>query len=67
MHYGLMERQMRKIFQEAKRITGDTGVNLMKLLESRLDTVVYRLGFAPTISAARQLVTHSHFLVDGKK
>lgn len=67
MHYGLMERQMWKTFQEAKRITGDTGVNLIRLLECRLDTVVYRLGFAPTISSARQLVTHCHFLVNGKK
>ncbi len=67
MHYGILERQMKKTFKEAKRLPGDTGVNLMRLLECRLDTIVYRLGFAPSIFAARQLVTHCHFLVDGKK
>ena len=65
-HYGLMERQMRKVFAEAKRMGGVTGSNLMMLLESRLDCVVYRLGFANTVPAARQLVTHGHIVVDGK-
>lgn len=67
MHYGLLERQMRKTFKEAQRMGGVTGTNLLLLLESRLDCVVYRLGFAATIAAARQLVNHGHILVDGKK
>jgi len=67
MHYGLLERQMSKTFKEAQRMGGVTGTNLLMLLESRLDCVVYRLGFAPTIAAARQLVTHSHVLINGKK
>lgn len=67
MHYGLLERQMRKTFKEAQRMGGVTGTNLLMLLESRLDCIVYRLGFAPTISAARQLVNHGHILVNGKK
>ena len=68
MYYGgIMERQMRRIFAEAKRMEGNTGSNLMQLLESRLDCVVWRLGFAPTIFAARQLVTHCHVLVNGAK
>ncbi len=66
-HYGLMEKQMRKTFKEAQRMGGVTGTNLLMLLESRLDCVVYRLGFAPTIAAARQLVNHAHILVDAKK
>lgn len=67
MHYGLMERQMRKIFKEAQRMGGVTGTNLLMLLETRVDSIVYRLGFAPTIFAARQLVAHGHILVNGKK
>lgn len=68
MYYGgIMERQMRRIFDNARRQGGNTGINLMVLLESRLDTVVWRLGFANTIFAARQLVNHCHILVDGKK
>ncbi len=67
MHYGLLERQMRKTFKEAQRMGGVTGTNLLMLLESRLDCIVHRLGFAPTITAARQLVNHGHVLVDGKK
>lgn len=66
-HYGLLERQMRKTFTEAQRMGGVTGTNLLLLLESRLDCVVWRIGFAPTISAARQIVVHGHILVDGKK
>jgi small subunit ribosomal protein S4 len=67
MHYGLLERQMRKTFAEAQRMGGVTGTNLLLLLESRLDCVVHRLGFAPTIMAARQLVNHGHIIVNGKK
>jgi len=66
-HYGLLERQMRKTFAEAQRMGGVTGTNLLMLLESRLDSVVFRLGFAPTVWSARQLVNHGHILVDGKK
>lgn len=67
MHYGLLERQMRKTFYEAHRMGGVTGTNLLMLLESRLDCIVYRLGLARTIPAARQLVVHGHILVNGKK
>jgi small subunit ribosomal protein S4 len=67
MHYGLLEKQMRKTFAEAQRMGGVTGTNLLMLLESRLDCVVYRMGFAPSICAARQLVGHGHILVNGKK
>ena len=67
MHYGVLERQMRKTFAEAQRLGGVTGTNLLMLLESRLDCIVYRLGFAPTINAARQLVGHGHIMVNGKK
>jgi small subunit ribosomal protein S4 len=67
MHYGLLERQMRNTFYRAQRMGGVTGTNLLMLLESRLDCVVYRLGFAPSIPAARQLVVHGHVRVDGKK
>lgn len=66
-HYGLLERQMRKTFANAQRMGGVTGTNLLMLLETRLDCIVYRLGFARTIPAARQLVVHAHILVDGKK
>ncbi len=66
-HYGLLEKQMRKTFKEAQRMGGVTGTNLLMLLESRLDCIVFRLGFAPTISAGRQLVNHGHILVNGKK
>ncbi|MFO7974655.1 MAG: 30S ribosomal protein S4 [Candidatus Hydrogenedentota bacterium] len=66
-HYGLLEKQMRRTFSKAQRMGGVTGSNLLLLLESRLDSVVYRLGFARTIHQARQLVTHGHILVDGEK
>lgn len=66
-HYGLLERQLRSVFAEAKRMGGVTDNNLMMLLESRLDTVVYRLGFANTMPAARQVVSHGHVVVDGKR
>lgn len=66
-HYGLMERQMRRTYEKAQRMGGVTGTNLLMLLESRLDTIIYRLGFAATMPAARQIVSHGHILVDGKK
>lgn len=65
-HYGILERQMRRTFEKAQRMGGVTGANLLMLLESRLDTIIYRLGYANTIFAARQLVSHGHVLVDGK-
>ena len=64
--YGLLERQFRKFFQKADKMSGETGLNLLQLLERRLDNVVYKLGFSPTRAAARQLVNHKHFLVNGK-
>src|SRR5690554_3478131 len=65
--YGLSERQFRRVFQEAVRMPGITGENFMILLESRLDNLVYRLGFARSRAGARQLVTHGHITVNGKK
>ena len=65
--YGLSEKQMRSLFDEAKRRQGNTGTNLVMLLEQRLDNVVYRMGFATTRRFARQLVNHCHVLVDGKR
>lgn len=65
--YGLLERQFRGYYEEAQRKTGNTGDILMILLESRLDNVVYRAGYAKTREQARQLVTHGHFQVNGKK
>ena len=67
LNYGLNERQLRTLFRRAAQTKGDTGQNLLQLLESRLDNVVYRAGFAATIPAARQLVTHGHVLVNGRK
>lgn len=64
--YGLLERQFRKTFEEASRLKGVTGENLIKLLESRLDNAVYRLGIAPSRPAARQLVSHKHVTVNGE-
>ncbi len=64
--YGLFERQFRNLFEKANRQKGITGDNLIKLLERRLDNVVYRLGFAPTRVAARQLVSHRHVIVNEK-
>jgi small subunit ribosomal protein S4 len=63
--YGILERQFRNTFDEANRIKGVTGENLIKLLEARLDNTVYRLGIAPSRPAARQLVTHKHITVNG--
>jgi small subunit ribosomal protein S4 len=65
--YGLLERQFQRYFHEAARRTGSTGENLLKLLESRLDNVVYRMGFGSTRAEARQLVTHGSLLVNGKR
>jgi small subunit ribosomal protein S4 len=65
--YGVMEKQFHKYYVEANRRTGKTGENLLQLLEARLDNVIYRAGFARTRKAARQLVVHGHFLVNGKK
>ncbi len=65
--YGVSEKQFRKTFNEASKISGKTGVNFLKLLEVRLDNLVYRLGFASTRAQARQLVNHGHVVVDGKK
>ena len=67
-HYGdLTEKQFRRIFAEAERVRGDTGENLIGLLERRLDAVVYRAKFVPTIFAARQFVNHGHVLVNGRR
>lgn len=65
--YGVLERQFRRYFREAERRSGLTGENLLVLLESRLDNVVYRLGFADSRSQARQLVQHGHFVVNGHR
>src|SRR5438046_2762875 len=64
--YGVLERQFRNYYQEASRRTGSTGETLLKLLESRLDNVVYRMGFASTRSEARQLVSHKAIAVNGE-
>ena len=65
--YGLQETQFRNLFDKAARKSGITGENLLILLETRLDNVVFRLGFAASRKEARQLVTHGHFTVNGKK
>ena len=65
--YGVSEKQFRALFTEANRRNGNTGTNLITLIEQRLDNVVYRMGFASTRRFSRQLVTHGHILVDGKK
>src|SRR6267154_488425 len=65
--YGVMEKQFRRYYEEANRHVGKTGENLLQILESRLDNVVYRAGFAKSRDMARQLVTHGHFQVNGKK
>jgi small subunit ribosomal protein S4 len=65
--YGVLEKQFRGYFHEADRVKGVTGENLLNLLERRLDSVVYRMGFARTRSEARQLVRHRHFLVNDKR
>ncbi|MBA3679072.1 30S ribosomal protein S4 [Candidatus Saccharibacteria bacterium] len=65
--YGILERQFRNYVHEAERQAGVSGENLLRLLETRLDNVVYRLGFAPSRQSARQLVTHAHITLNGKK
>ena len=65
--YGVLEKQFRRYYAEANRMPGKTGENLVILLEARLDNVVYRAGLARTRRQARQLVSHGHFLVNGKK
>jgi small subunit ribosomal protein S4 len=66
-YYGVLETQFRKHYQEAERRGGVTGDNLLQILESRLDNVVYRMGFADSRRQARQLVRHGHFTVNGRK
>ena len=66
-YYGLLEKQFHNYFEEAERRDGMTGENLLKLLECRLDNVVYRMGMAESRKEARQLVLHAHFLLNGKK
>lgn len=65
--YGVLESQFRNYYEKAEHIKGITGENLLKLLELRLDNVAYRLGYGASRNEARQLVTHGHFLVNGKK
>src|SRR3954466_8063359 len=65
--YGVLEKQFRRYYEEASRRSGKTGENLLQILESRLDNVVYRAGLARTRRAARQLVTHGHFEVNGHR
>lgn len=65
--YGMRERQFRSYVEEAERLEGDSGLNLKKLLERRLDNVIYRMGFANTRAQARQMVSHNMFTVNGKK
>lgn len=65
--YGVLERQFRRYFKEAERRKGVTSANLLQILESRLDNIVYRLGFASSRAQARQLVRHGHFDINGRK
>lgn len=65
--YGVFERQFRRYFREAQRRKGLTGINLLIILESRLDNVIYRLGFASSRAQARQLISHGHFDINGRK
>jgi small subunit ribosomal protein S4 len=66
-YYGLLEKQFRTYYEKAARKSGVTGDNLLRILESRLDNVVYRLGFAASRAQARQIVRHGHFLVNGRR
>lgn len=66
-YYGLMERQFRRVYERALRTRGVTGEIMLQILETRLDNVVYHLGFAPTRPAARQMITHGHIQVNGRK
>jgi small subunit ribosomal protein S4 len=65
--YGLLEKQFRKYYINANKMKGNTAEHLVQLLEERIDIVVYRAGLAPTVTAARQLVRHGHFTLNGKK
>jgi small subunit ribosomal protein S4 len=65
--YGVLERQFRRYFRQAQKMSGLTGVNLLVMLETRLDNVVYRLGYAESRAHARQLVQHGHFEVNGRR
>ena len=65
--YGILEKQFRKYFKMAAKKTGVTGENLLKFLETRLDNVVYRMGFAPSRKSARQIIRHGHITVNGRK
>ncbi|MDD5146985.1 MAG: 30S ribosomal protein S4 [Candidatus Daviesbacteria bacterium] len=65
--YGILEKQFKKYFKEASKVKGATGLVLLQTLETRLDNVVYRLGFTKSRAGARQLVSHGHITVDGKK
>ncbi|MBI2611293.1 30S ribosomal protein S4 [Candidatus Gottesmanbacteria bacterium] len=65
--YGLLEKQFARYFNKATRNVGNTGEELLRILETRLDNVIYKLNFAPTRAFARQIVTHGHVIVDGKK
>ena len=65
--YGLLEKQFKNYFTKAEKMSGETGTNLLQMLESRLDNIIYRISFAPTRPAARQLVNHGHFLVNDKR
>jgi small subunit ribosomal protein S4 len=65
--YGLLERQFRRYFEKAERKRGITGEVLLQLVESRLDTIVYRMGYAPNRRSARQLILHGHILVNGRE
>ncbi len=66
-HYGVLEKQFRGYVRRANRMRGPSGANLVQVLECRLDNIVWRLGLAPTIPAARQLVVHRHITVDGTR
>ena len=66
-YYNLLERQFVRYYDRAKKMEGVTGENMLKLLECRLDNIVYRIGFANSIRQARQMVNHGHILVDGKR
>ncbi len=65
--YGLLEKQFSNLMAEANRVEGQSGQNLLRFLEQRLDNAVYRAGFAPSRPAARQLVTHGHFMLNGRR
>ena len=65
--YGLMEKQFRGVYERARQRRGVTGVTMLQILETRLDNVIYQLGFGSTRAQARQLVTHGHVIVNGRK